>query len=407
MSLEKIQALLEGLATRLGRAVLVDDRDLRLVAASQDYGDADPARVWSLLHRRARPEYVRLDDIIRLPGPSYVPENPALGVWQRLCVPIRCQGLLLGFVWITDRFGEMSADQVAESARIAAEIGGLLYDRLLAADHDRALHQELVERLLERDAAARTAAWDEAVDRGLLDDAGHVYVLLARRPTADNALPAGSSAFSLPTVERLSRRQPGLRALSARWPRRTVAIVTGRPGEYLDRSVRTLADELGKADSWRVGVGGPVPGPDELPAVKRQAEIALSTLSEGGVACWAELGADALLAQFPRELWTGALLTTGVARLLTDPAASELLATLNVFLDCAGEAQRAAAQLRIHRTTLYYRLSRIEQITGLSMRDGQHRLLAHLALRLRDLYGTPAIPTDVEDAARNPQRNAG
>src|SRR6266436_6144066 len=108
MSVEQIQAQADGLAGRLGRAVLVDDRDLRLVAASQDYGDADPARVWSLLHRRARPEYVRLNDIIRLPGPSYVPENPALGVWQRLCVPVRCQGLLLGFVWITDRFGEMS-----------------------------------------------------------------------------------------------------------------------------------------------------------------------------------------------------------------------------------------------------------------------------------------------------------
>jgi PucR C-terminal helix-turn-helix domain/GGDEF-like domain len=407
MSIEKIQALLDGLATRLGRAVLVDDRDLRLVAASQDYGDADPARVWSLLHRRARPEYVQLDDIIRLPGPSYVPENPVLGVWQRLCVPVRCQGLLLGFVWITDRFGEMSAEQVAEAARTAAEIGTHLYDRLLAADHDRALHQELVERLLDRDAASRNAAWDEAVDRGLLDDSGHVSVLLARHHTTDNALPGDSSALSLPTVERLSRCQPGLRALSARWPRRTVAIVTGRPGECLDRSVRALADELGKAGSWCVGIGGPVAGLDELPAARRQAEIALSTLHGSGVACWAELSADALLAQFPRQLWTDALLPAGVARLLADPAAAELLTTLSTFLDCAGEAQRTAARLRIHRTTLYYRLSRIEQISGLSLRDGRDRLLAHLALRLHDLHGTPAIPTDVEFTTRNPQRNAG
>lgn len=408
MSIEKIQALLDELATRLGRAVLVDDRDLRLVAASQDYGDADPARVWSLLHRRARPEYIRIDDIIRLPGPSYVPENPVLGVWQRLCVPIRCQGLLLGFVWITDRFGEMSADQVAESAQTAAEVGALLYGRLLAADHDRALHQELVERLLDRDAATRSAAWDDAVDRGLLDDSGHVSVLLARCPTADNTLPGDSQPLALPTVERLSLGQPGLRALSARWPRRTVAIVTGRSGEYLDKSVRALADELGKAGSWCVGISGPVPGPDELPAAKRQAEIALSTLHSSGTACWAELGADALLAQFPRQLWTDALLLpSGVARLLTDPAASELLTTLSTFLDSAGEAQRAAARLRIHRTTLYYRLSRIEQLSGLNLRDGRDRLLAHLALRLHHLYGTPAIPTDVEEAARNPQRNAG
>ena len=153
--------------------------------------------------------------------------------------------------------------------------------------------------------------------------------------------------------------------------------------------MRALADELGKAGCWRIGVGGPVPGLTELPAARRQADIALSTLRGSGLAYWTELSADALLAQFPRDLWADALLPAGVARLLADPAASTLLPTLSTFLDCAGEAQRTAAQLRIHRTTLYYRLSRIEQISGLSLRDGRDRLLAHLALRFHHLYGTP------------------
>jgi len=82
MSVEQIQAQADGLAGRLGRAVLVDDRDLRLVAASEDFGDADPARVWSLPHRRTRPEDVRFEEIARLTGPGYVAENPALGRWQ-------------------------------------------------------------------------------------------------------------------------------------------------------------------------------------------------------------------------------------------------------------------------------------------------------------------------------------
>src|ERR1700677_4166476 len=107
MSVEQIQALVDGLAARLGRAVLVDDRDLRLVAASEDFGDADPARIWSLLHRRTRPEDVSYAEIKQLTGPARIPENPALELWQRLCAPIRCQGLLLGFTWITDRYGDL------------------------------------------------------------------------------------------------------------------------------------------------------------------------------------------------------------------------------------------------------------------------------------------------------------
>src|ERR1700749_2232347 len=131
MSVLQIQGLVDGLPSRLGRNGLVDDRDLRLVAASEDFGDADPARVWSLLHRRTRPEDVRHDELARLPGPGYVPENPELELWQRLCVPVRCQGLLLGFVWVTDRYGEMSPGQVAAVTGTAAEIGVLLRERLV------------------------------------------------------------------------------------------------------------------------------------------------------------------------------------------------------------------------------------------------------------------------------------
>jgi hypothetical protein len=410
MSVEQIQALVDEAAARLGRAVLVDDRDLRLVAASKDFGDADPARVWSLLHRRTRPEDVRHDELTRLPGPGYVPENPALELWQRLCVPVRCQGLLLGFVWVTDRYGEMSPEQVADVTDTAAEIGALLRERLVAGERDRALHRELVEALLSRDGATRAEAWEEAVDRGLLDEGGHLAVLFVRRAGPGTGAGAGTGTGSLPDVARLARDRPGLRALTATWPRRAIAVLAGPPGDgpgssALTPSVRALADEIGKAGPWRVAVGGPVPGPEGLPAARRQADIALSTLRTAGVACWAELSADALLAQFPRQLWAGALLPAGIARLLADPSALVLLPTLSAFLDCAGEAQRTAAQLRVHRTTLYYRLSRIEQISGLNLRDGRDRLLAHLALRLHHLHGTRTFPTDVEEAARNPRRD--
>ena len=46
---------------------------------------------------------------------------------------------------------------------------------------------------------------------------------------------------------------------------------------------------------------------------------------------------------------------------------------------------RAAAELRIHRQTLYYRLQRIEKLTGLDLADGRDRLTLHLALTLAPL----------------------
>jgi DNA-binding PucR family transcriptional regulator len=104
------------------------------------------------------------------------------------------------------------------------------------------------------------------------------------------------------------------------------------------------------------------------------------------------------------------LLPEGAARLLADPAAATLLPTLGTFLDCAGDVQRAAAELRVHRATLYNRLSRVEQISGLNLRDGRDRLLMHLALRLHHMYGAPQRPvlaTDDDGGPRNPRRRAG
>ncbi|NJQ14789.1 PucR family transcriptional regulator [Streptomyces bohaiensis] len=85
------------------------------------------------------------------------------------------------------------------------------------------------------------------------------------------------------------------------------------------------------------------------------------------------------------------LLTTAaeVATDEPDPAVSvllradqrELARTVESYLDHAGAAGRTAAALGVHRQTLYYRLSRVEQLTGLDLADGADRLLLHMALK--------------------------
>ncbi|MGW3078742.1 helix-turn-helix domain-containing protein, partial [Kitasatospora sp. NPDC001132] len=41
------------------------------------------------------------------------------------------------------------------------------------------------------------------------------------------------------------------------------------------------------------------------------------------------------------------------------------------------------------RTSLYYRLRRIQEITGLDLDDGAHRLVLHMGLQLLDLLQAP------------------
>ena len=61
--------------------------------------------------------------------------------------------------------------------------------------------------------------------------------------------------------------------------------------------------------------------------------------------------------------------------------------TLEAYLDLAGDARATAEALSLHRATMYYRLNRIEEITGARLKTGDDRLALHLGLRLARLSG--------------------
>ncbi|MBY8883198.1 helix-turn-helix domain-containing protein, partial [Actinacidiphila acidipaludis] len=136
----------------------------------------------------------------------------------------------------------------------------------------------------------------------------------------------------------------------------------------------------GAAAGAVAGVSGGREGLGALPEAWREARDAARAARAqpdlGPVAGWADLGAYRLLTGLP----AASAPDPAVAPLLT-PDRRDLARTAEVYLDLAGQAARTAAALAIHRQTLYYRLSRIEELTGLDLADGRSRLLLHMALK--------------------------
>ncbi|MGW0401545.1 helix-turn-helix domain-containing protein, partial [Streptomyces sp. NPDC003002] len=134
------------------------------------------------------------------------------------------------------------------------------------------------------------------------------------------------------------------------------------------------------------GVSDPVRALTELPAAWEQAAAAARAAAAqprlGPVAQWSAIGPYRMLATLAADP-----ANDPAARDLLSPAHRELARTAEVFLDCAGQAGRAAAALGIHRQTLYYRLARVEQLTGLDLDEGEDRLLLHMALKAARLHG--------------------
>ncbi|MFE3677674.1 PucR family transcriptional regulator [Streptomyces griseus] len=373
------QELVDEISALLDAPATLENRDFGLVAFgahdSDDDSAMDPVRTRSILTRRSTPAvraWFEGFGITRATGPVRIPAAPEAGVFRdRICLPVRHRGVVLGYVWLLDADPGPSDERLNAAMEVAARIGALLSDEARAgADLSREFGAALTAGPgRQRDTAV--AALGEALGQ----DADGLHTVLCVTPWADDtpAVRGVASAAALATVA-----APG-----GAGPLSLAALVRLRAPDRLDPAL-SAADRL-RADAGPAATGGiatPRRGLDGLTVSWREATAsARAARAEprlGPVARWSAIGPYRLLTALP-----GAAAAPGdpvVAPLLTPPH-RELAHTAEVFLDHAGQAGRTAAALGIHRQTLYYRLSRIQQITGLDLNDGEDRLLLHMAVK--------------------------
>lgn len=374
-----LQDLVDEVSALLGAPATLEDRDFRLIAFgvhdSEDAAALDPVRTRSILTRHSTAEvraWFERYGIARASGPVRIPAAPDAGVVRgRLCLPVRHSGFVYGYVWLLDE-AEHSPAQLSAAMAVAGRIGERLAAMSLAgAETGRALRALLTAAgRAERDTA------EDALRLALDRDADEPHALVCVRA------PAGESPGPLPGL----RTVPAGAAL-ARVPERgrgeLVALLVRLRSRQVLGPARTAAarllDAVGSPGAV-AGIGAARGTLGELPAAWREATSAARAAHAqaelGPIAKWSTLGPYRLLTALP----SGAPPDPAVAPLLTDDH-HELAYTAEVFLDHAGQAGRTATALAIHRQTLYYRLSRIEQLTGLDLADGEARLLLHMALK--------------------------
>src|ERR1700755_243560 len=102
---DEVQALAEQLSADLAPSVLVDDASLRLLAYSPTLGSDDEVRKTAILTRET-PRVIRdlhfAQGIANATHHVRTSPRPDVGLESRVCVPIRCQGALFGYLWLID-----------------------------------------------------------------------------------------------------------------------------------------------------------------------------------------------------------------------------------------------------------------------------------------------------------------
>lgn len=182
----------------------------------------------------------------------------------------------------------------------------------------------------------------------------------------------------------------GLHPLTARRTTTAVLITDGAPptaGLY-----RAVTTDVGSARG-SIGVGAAAVVPSDLPRSLSEAERALqvqkASVSPYGGRRFDDLGVYRIFDPDDSRPEVRGFVTEWLGPLLDydRDKGAELVKTLARYLDAGGNYDQTAHSLRIHRSTLRYRLGRIRDIIGRDLQDVDTRLNLHLATRVFEVIG--------------------
>ncbi|WP_422755952.1 PucR family transcriptional regulator [Micromonospora sp. WMMD708] len=401
----ELQRIVDAVAARVGRPALIEDRRQRVVVYSEHDGPMDEVRRMSILRRQTTPEVIawfRRMGVLTARGPVRTPADVDLDLLPRVCVPIWHDDLLLGFVWFIDDDGSMTDADIATATGAFTDLSLALYRENLLGELASQRESEATRTLLVESPQARAHAVRALLEEGTVAGDGPTTAVVAQLAPADGRHPDEVARIALEQALVATRRWLGVReSLHMVWPDHGVLLIcggriAGRPtpqaaAGHLDEVLRQATRGLSSVERTVTGIGQPRPGLVDAVQSYREAvqaaRVGVQLPALGPVVSWAGLGIYRVLSQLDGRDLDVAGVHPGLERLLRDDAHQVLLETLEAYLDLAGNAHATAEKLRLHRTTLYYRLQRVEQLADTDLKDGNERLCLHLAMKLGRLTG--------------------
>ena len=386
------------LCSLLQRAVEIDDICFNVLASateSQDTSNIDENWTVSIRegHRSAGLlNYLRKAGILAQLrtslSPVRVDPNPQTHTegmtTARILAPIVVAKKIYGYVWVVAGSRELEPLDFA-AIEHAATVAALILFR------DETAHQS--EERLEGRIIGRLLATSPHLDNSLREEAARFHLRLEAPHAVVVADPGENDTRTVERTARNALLRCGLASVVGERAGHVVVLLECGRSEATEEFCRRFAGESRLLDApVYIGASAVHSGSETLRDAYEQALEALALLPALGtdrtVATFDELGLLHWLHTVPPK----ALGENSYARRLQRLAESDrsrdsdLLHTLEVFLESDGNGVRAAEKLIVHRHTLKYRLERIEEICGVNLADPMCKLnlrAALLSLRMR------------------------
>ena len=390
-----LNTLAQLLAQLVQRSVTIETPEMRVLAHADFGGRVDEARVVSIresrtpaMLREALAEHGELEILRNARYPVVLKPRPELGMtFQRVVAPILVGNELFGYMWIiADERPLTSADNLAleGAALITALI--MLRDRV-AQNSKEQLRQEVLLRLLEDDLESVRSLLPQLRQFGLdLGQPSQVLICTIAEKAeigAPHQLKQGVSdlMFFL-----------SLQGLAAEGDKLVVALFSsnsqGLPGSHLGDAL------LERFPAVRIGLSAPCYTIGDIQYAYKQLRDALFISVHLGIQQPVITGKDIgylnILNKVPPEAVVANPYYQRIEslRAYDEQHNTDLLRTLEVYLDLGGNTSHTAEQMSVHRGTVHYRLNSIAELLRVDLSDPQNHINLVIALklfRLRDI----------------------
>ncbi|MEI2397097.1 helix-turn-helix domain-containing protein [Paenibacillus phytohabitans] len=388
---DSMESLADTISESLQSQVTIEDSNHHVIGYSSHQFESDPARISTIIGKRVPNTVIIglrkkgvMHDLENTSHPIRIPAVMEVGLGPRLAMCIKHQQEILGYIWVVDRgnLAEGHAERIVEKA---AGIAGryLLKQRGWKTKQEKTFEDffwKLLTSHYESELRIRQEAEAGSI---LLPESYYIGVLESDKPVDEHFLQ---------NFRRIMDAYAGQRLLFQTAEQNRLIILFSfvfpvEGTERLSSFVQKLIRDMGASEGCRLKAGCS-PGYREYTSAAAAYREALQILEikkllpyharelllYEEIGFWAYL--PAILEQKRSRTRRSALLYP--LKEHDREHKSDFLKTIAVYLTMNGNLKESAAFLHIHTNTLMYRLNRIAEITGRSLKETDYRTSIYL-----------------------------
>lgn len=385
--------LVQALVQLLGHSISIENERFEAIA-TQNVAPVDEARRYTQLHGRTDARLIEaletrgyLPKIRESLRPHHLPPMPDVGLeMERLLAPIVVHGDIYGYMWIIADLHDISEiDRMAiESGATIAALMMLYQESVQSAE--ASLKGSLLSQLVQGDKARETILTDQSLRYGV--DLRSPYVMMVVDTPPNGAQSIQQIYRSINQLIQMDGWQAVVGQFAGQ------VILLAQDNEHLRALVARIQERIAllqrrSPDQSRIGVSGVHHGAQAVKLAHQQCQDVLTITGRlnprARIVYFDDLGYLHTLYHAGREGLKGNIFVPVIKRLNKEKQ-SDLLLTLEAYLDAGGNGVSTAENLHIHRSTLNYRLTRIVQICEVDLQDPLTRMNLQIAIKMLKLF---------------------